>query len=232
MTSMENVTMVVPAAKEWKPDVTVVIPTIQDRKPLLRRALKSVEKQTVKPAEVLVEMDEDRTGAASTRNRALAKVQTEWVAFLDDDDELLPKHLEISLKGLKDSGAELVYTYPVVLGQRDPLATVYRGQIVYPFGVPFGPDQEKYLRTVGNFIPVTHVCRTALVKQVGGLPEQGEFPVPEHNNSGDCEDYGLLLRLLDEGAKFIHVPEITWKYIFHDSNTQGRGSEGGDSGDE
>jgi glycosyltransferase involved in cell wall biosynthesis len=45
-------------------------------------------------------------------------------------------------------------------------------------------------------------------------------------NSRDCEDYGLLLRLLDAGYKFHHVTGVrTWIYNFHDANTGGRGAD-------
>lgn len=202
-------------------DVTVVIPTIPDRRTYLRRARKSIDAQIEPPAAVLVEVDENGEGAASTRNRALEQVETTWVAFLDDDDEFMPNHLQVCLDAVEKSGADLVYPYPLFIGSRDTLAVLYEGILCYPYGVPFGEEQERYLREVGGFIPVTHLCRTELAKKVGGFPEPGEFVVPEGNVSGDCEDYGFLIRLLDAGAKFHHVPEITWKYNIHGNNTGG-----------
>jgi hypothetical protein len=65
-------------------DITVVIATIPIRAKMLRKALASVVLQTFQPAAIVVEYDHEHTGAAATKNRGLAKVTTEWVAFLDD----------------------------------------------------------------------------------------------------------------------------------------------------
>jgi glycosyltransferase involved in cell wall biosynthesis len=208
--------------------VTVVIPTIEGREELLRRAVDSATSQTHKHGYVLIQLDSNREGAATTRNRALAQVQTEFVAWLDDDDELLPRHLEVCLQALLDHRADLAYPGMIAIGGRDPLAwgrdplaCPIHGVLVNPFGVEFGPEQAHHLRTVGNFIPITWVGRTDVIRRVGGFPQ----PTPDDSKgSGRIEeDYGLLLKLLDVGARFVHVPERTWKYYFHESNTGGRG---------
>ena len=75
--------------------VTVVIPTIPPRAGLrLDRAVSSAEWQTV-PTAVIVEEDAGRTGSAATRNRALARVRTDWLLCLDDDDELMPNAVQV-----------------------------------------------------------------------------------------------------------------------------------------
>jgi glycosyltransferase involved in cell wall biosynthesis len=76
-------------------DITVCIPTIPPRAKMLARALESVAEQTLQPAAIIVEYDHEHTGAAATKNRALAKVTTPLVAFLDDDDHFLPHHLAV-----------------------------------------------------------------------------------------------------------------------------------------
>lgn len=213
--------------------VACIIPTIPGREVLLERALASARAQTRPFDEIIVEADPSRTGAADTRNRALeraARREADWVTFLDDDDELLPNHVEVCLKRigwedrtpnlLDERPVTLVYTYAEFIGSRDPLATDDgTGRWVKPLGVPFGPAQERHLRTKGNFIPVTHMVRLQAVLEVGGFPRQNEFDAPV---SRDCEDYGLLLRLLDAGARFVHEPVITWRYYFHEANTGGR----------
>jgi glycosyltransferase involved in cell wall biosynthesis len=194
-------------------DVTVVIPTILGREDLLDRALASVRAQTVQPAKVIVVCDRDRKGAWWARNQGAAQVETTWLAWLDDDDELLPNHLEALLKGAEETGADLVYSYPEFPDSRDPLAVAHNGAWVCPLGVPFGPEQERHLRYAGNFIPVTYLVRVGLVRAVGGMPPSGGRNLEE--------DYQLLLRLLNFGARFSHVPERTWVYHVHDANTGG-----------
>jgi glycosyltransferase involved in cell wall biosynthesis len=92
-------------------DVTVVIPTIPPRSHLLQRAVASVHDQMVQPKMTVIEYDKNHEGAAVTRNRGLERVETEFVAFLDDDDELLPNHLELCLDEIERTGADLVYPW-------------------------------------------------------------------------------------------------------------------------
>jgi glycosyltransferase involved in cell wall biosynthesis len=195
--------------------VTVVIPTVEGREDLLRRALRSVASQILQPADTLVVIDHDRQGAWWARNEGLRRVQTDWLAWLDDDDELLPDHLQLLTNAAMTSTPppDLVYSYPEVVGGRDPLAVAHHGQWVKPLGVSFGAEQEAHLRRQGNFIPVTYLVRTAAVRHVGGMPPSG--------GPGKEEDYQLLIGLLDAGYRFLHVPERTWRYHIHDRNTGG-----------
>ena len=154
------------------------------------------------PAKVLVQHDESREGAAVTRNRALALVTTEWVAFLDSDDELKPDHIRACARHARLTGADVVYPGYDVIGE-DPVGC---------FGVPFDP----HLLRRRNYIPVTTLCRVEKVRAVGGFQ-------PHPDEHGDpCEDWGLWLALLDAGARFSHLPQRTWIWTVN-GGTRGRG---------
>lgn len=203
-------------------DVSIVIPTVEGREELLAQALESVERQSVRPGAVIVQADTERAGAAPTRNAALTQVQTSWTGWLDDDDELLPNHVKVLVRGANNSGADLIYSYAEFVGGPDPLSSVdLNGKFApNPINVPWGSFPEWWMRTKGNFIPVCYLVRTDLVRQVGGFPEPYSFDHPQN----DCEDLGLLLRLLDAGAKFHHVCGVrTWIYRYHQGNVGGRG---------
>lgn len=210
-------------------EITVVVPTIPGREELLARALASVEAQTLQPAAVIVEVDRERTGAAATRNRALGQVTTEWVAWIDDDDSFMPHHLEVCARKAMEFAAftdvlpDLVYPSMQAVGGRDPLACPVNGVLVNPFGVTFGPEQQWHLENVGNFIPITWLGRTEMIRRVGGFPEP--WADPSKGSGRVEEDYGLLLRMLAAGARFVHVPSRSWRYYFHDANTGGRGTD-------
>ncbi len=177
--------------------ITVVIPTHPGRERELDRAVASVQAQTM-PATILLELDRDREGAAATRNRGLAKVDTKWVAFLDDDDEMKPSHLRACLLHAGLSGADVVYPW---FDGPDRMGC---------FGMPFDPEALRRR----NYIPVTVLARTELVQAVGGFEDHPD-------ELGDpCEDWGLWLKLLDAGATFSHLPLRTW--IFHPGGTRGR----------
>ena len=203
--------------------VTIAIPTIPGREALLERAARSAQCQ-LRPADaILVERDEHRSGAAAARNRLLELVDTEWIAWLDDDDELLSNHLRALLDAAEASGADLVYPRPVLLplGTTDPTATRTPSGFwaTPPWGIQFGPLQVKQLRHESNFIPVTYLVRTEMARKAGGFPEPYSEDWPR-----DCEDWGHLVRLLDAGARFHHHDEPTWLWHHHDHHTAGHGA--------
>lgn len=205
--------------------VAVVIPTIPGREAMLERALASVRAQRRRPDQVVVERDSLRTGADQARNRALERVTTDVIAWLDDDDELKPNHLMACMRVMEQSRErpDLVYPAPQVRGGTDPTAVSVQGQWVLPWGVRFGPEQETHLRRFGSFIPMTHLVRTELVRTVGGF-RPGRNVTTEgigHRYRGEDEDY--LVRLLDAGATFEHLNARTWFWNVHAGNTAGRG---------
>jgi hypothetical protein len=179
---------------------------------LLRRALDSVERQTRPADAVVVEVDHDGLGAGPTRNRAWQRAKTDYVAFLDDDDEFMPQHLEACIRTAEETDADLVYSWFELVGwpeatpQRpDALAVMHHGQLVHPLGVPFGLEQQWHMRKYA-FIPITTVVRRSKLEESGGFPTPGTPEWPRN----DCEDWGGWLRLLDVKAKFVHHPERTW----------------------
>lgn len=191
-----------------KTDVTIVTPHIPIRPNALARAIKSAALQTVKPAAFSIVTDVHREGSAITRNIALAAAQTTWVAFLDDDDVLDPHHLETLLNGARDSGADVVYSGCRVIdgrGNRVPIREEW-GR----FNLPF--DAQLLRET--SWLPVTSLVRT-------GLAKQALFGPPATHPTSPYDDWGFYVRLLDNGAWFHHVPEVTWTWYHHGRNTSG-----------
>lgn len=194
------------------PDITVCIATIPPRRKQLKRALASVTAQTMQPAAIIVEFDHERTGAAATKNRAAARATTPWLAFLDDDDQFMPHHLE-TLRGHIDHWvpdlADVVYSIPLcpqLPGDQDP-----NGR----YGMPFS---EPELRR-RSYIQTTSLVRRHLFDLAGG------FQLPDRTmpDGSPCpyDDWGLWLAMLDKGARFLHVPEQTFIW-----NHWGRGERG------
>lgn len=114
---------------DTRPEVTVVIP-VYNRVGLLRRAVRSVLGQTVDDLEVLVvddASDEDVSkvlatvadlrlrvvrrvtngGGAAARNTGVEEARGRYIAFLDSDDEWLPRKLERQLPTLSGRTAGL-----------------------------------------------------------------------------------------------------------------------------
>lgn len=184
-------------------DITVVIATIPPRAKMLRQALASVVLQTLQPSAIVVEYDHDRTGAAATKNRGLGRVSSDWVAFLDDDDQFMLEHLEKLAKAQNESDADVVYSMPFIPqipGGIDPCGM--KGQ-------PFDPDELRKR----SYIQTTSLVRTKLIQSTGG------FQCPP---GSDYDDWGCWLALLDAGASFYHLPEQTFIWNHNGRNTSGR----------
>jgi glycosyltransferase involved in cell wall biosynthesis len=186
--------------------IAVVVPTIPGRANHLGTALQSVAFQSRQPDVVVVEFDTFREGAAAARNQALRRIgDCAWVAWLDDDDWFLPWHLEELERAARESGADVIYPYFTTRGAGDPLG--WRGS----------PPDSSELR-VHNFIPITYMARVTMIREVGGFPE----PFSETWRRPH-EDWGLLVRLLDAGARFHHLDRETWVWHFHREQTGGLG---------
>jgi hypothetical protein len=189
--------------------ITVAIPTIPPRAAYLTRAIASVVEQTYQAAGISVAIDSDRRGAPHTRQRALDGVTTEWVAFLDDDDEFYPEHLEtLYFEGL-DVQADYIFSYYQVHGpdgrpnSADPLGA---------FGKAFDPLDP-------HQTTITTLVRTELAKTVGF-----HEPPPDALIHGERfgEDFQFTLGCVAAGARIHHVPERTWIWNHHGSNTSGQ----------
>lgn len=189
----------------------MIVPSIPPRRELLARALGSVARQTRPAAAISVAVDLRRQGAPATRDRALAAVDTELVACLDDDDELGPEHLAKLAACMDATGADLVYPWYEVVGGTDPFPQWY--------GAPWDDTRP-------HQVPVTWLARTALVRQVGGFsygwdPSQGADPGTDADGNRAGEDYRLILRMVAAGARIVHLPERTWRWFHNSGNTSG-----------
>lgn len=187
-----------------RPGISLVIPTIPPRQRLLERALASVFKQVLAPAAIHVITDTERAGAAATRQRGLEMVDTELVAFLDDDDELKPRHLQALHELLTQRGADYAFSWFDVVGGRDPFPPVH--------GTRDWDDARPQHTTI------TVLVRTELAQGVGF-----RWPETERVVDGQVtgEDWSFTVGCLAAGAKIVRTPERTWLWHHDSGNTSG-----------
>jgi glycosyltransferase involved in cell wall biosynthesis len=190
--------------------VTVAIPYHEERERngMLDRAIASVEAQTSRPARLLLELDMNREGSAATRNRALNKVATEWVLWLDSDDQLMPNAVQVLLEAQAETGADVVSGaawIPQRPGHREPVATPPPGWIA--------PETV----TARSSLHVSSLVRTSLARQAGG------FAFRQDPGTGMIlDDYGFYCALAEAGATFFRVPETVLVWNVHGKNSSGR----------
>lgn len=191
-------------------EVTVVIPThpARVRNGMTKRAVGSVLGQTHPASAIIIEHDLDKAGAAITRNSGLQKVTTEWVAFLDSDDQLKPNHLATLVQGAQESGADYVYSWYDAVGfGKDPLPH---------FGKIFDPENPTQTT-------ITTLVRTELAQSVGfRKPPPGAMIQGERYG----EDFQFTVEVIAAGGKIVHVPNRTWLWNYHGMNTSGQSFAG------
>lgn len=172
------------------PLVTVVIPT-RDRPEMVRRAVDSALAQTVPNIEVVVVDDASATpldaiadprvrviwrnrsgGLCAARNEGMELARGEWIVFLDDDDELFPDMLEVSLAAADASDlpppvaviscARVVDETGAVFDVRCPPAALPRGSRWSFDGTGDGRFRS----------PRTLVAPLGVVRSIGGFDER------------------------------------------------------------
>lgn len=189
--------------------VTVVIPTIAPRRDLLNRAVASVLDQDHPHVDVLIVPDRHHEGASATRNRGLASVTTEWVAFLDDDDELMPHHVRHLLSACREHAADVAWGWYDVVGGGDPFPH-YRGR-------QYDPAQP-------HVVPITYLARADLA--LAALAATGGFQFDgSAGGSWDVQDMPLLNAMYElSGGRFWASEVTTWLWHHHGRNTSGLAS--------
>jgi glycosyltransferase involved in cell wall biosynthesis len=189
--------------------IAAVIPTIPSRAGMLAEALRSVTEQTKPVDQISVIYDHYGYGHALTRDWAIRQAITEWVAPLDDDDWWSDTHCEELYRCAMDTGADLVYPGYEVFGGTDPFTW---------FGQPWDNNHP-------HQVPVTWLARRELVLDCGGFSHEepaddGTYEVDElgHRIGADMR---LILRMVDAGAKIVHLPRVTWTWVHHGANSSG-----------
>ncbi len=214
-----------PGAGAAAPLVSVVVRT-KDRPALLRRALASLAAQTYRPLEAVVindggcDLDETSLraalagvalvyvrlatcgGRAHAANAGVAAAHGPLIAFLDDDDELLPNHVSTLAGALAAGAGALVYSdCEIVDRELDADGRVIREESRgrYFMSRDFSLAELQF----ENFIPLLCVLASRDgIETAGGFDEALDL----------FEDWDLFLRVASR-AGVRHVPEITARYI-------------------
>jgi glycosyltransferase involved in cell wall biosynthesis len=189
------------------PIVSVVLP-VWNRAARLRRAVESVQRQTLADWELLIVDDgsdddtpfvlegitrfeprarmlrQPHTGVSRARNRAIEAARGRYIAFLDSDNTWMPDFLATILPVMEGRGLTAAYA---AMEFHDGDRIYYRG---------FGGGREHLL--VGNHIDLNVlVVRADLLRKVGGFAEDLRRTV----------DYDLVLRL-SELTELAYLPFI------------------------
>jgi len=199
--------------------ISVIVPTY-NRSAFLHRALRSIEKQSYAPCEVIVIDDgssdntqslvktefpkitylyQQNLGVSKARNIGILNAKGQWLAFLDSDDEWLPEKLSKQLALIaKDSSIRICHTEEI---------WVRHGKRVNPM--------KKHAKSGGwifhSCLPLCVISPSSVIIHRSIFEKIGVFD----ETLPACEDYDLWLRITSSyPVSFINEPLII-KYGGH-----------------
>ena len=201
------------------PTVTVIIP-LYIYGHYVSGALQSVLSQTLEPVGLIVIDDASRDdscsvaanwaaehaecfqsirilkhrenqGLSRTRNTGIALTESPFLFFLDADNEIYPRCLEVHLEAISGSDAAFAYS---ILEEFDAETGLIGTEV-------FARDHLK----LGNYIDAMACIRREILVKLGG------YRVLEHG----WEDYDLWIRMCELGLTGLHIPEVLGRYRVH-----------------
>jgi len=191
--------------------VTVIIASIPPRFKGRKRSINTSINQTMRPDNVLLAVDYARKGAAHTRDMLLKAVETKYVCVLDDDDWLLPHHIETLYNVAESEQADLVYPW-----HRISVEGAY-SHLEHWRGVPWDNNNI-------HQVPITWMAKTESLRKVGGFSSNFDPLADEKDSLGHRigEDFLMIHKMINNNMKIVHVNEVTWVWNMDGSGTHGR----------
>ena len=209
--------------------IGIVIP-VYNREQELRRTFDSVVAQTYRPIHVVLVdngstdgslalcrelkgayetddfritvVEEAKRGPSAARNRGLACVTEEFVAFLDSDDEYIPESVSLYMQAFESNPSADIAgcTIRLIPEQGKP----YSAKAVFSNRV----EPHLFHSTLGT---VRYAVRATVLRAVGGWPE----------DYMRWEDWGLGIKLLlfTDRIVWVQTPPLVNVYLHADSIT-------------
>ncbi|HEX3969464.1 MAG TPA: glycosyltransferase family A protein [Edaphobacter sp.] len=204
--------------------VTVVIPAY-NAELYLGETIASVLAQTVQPYEVIVVDDGSKDGTESVvrsfgdriryikqqnqgisgaRNTAIHEATGDWIAFLDADDLMSPRKLELQIAAI-EANPQLISVYT-------GFAYLYTDGTTMEMPAFPARDLWPALRYRQPILPSTCIVRRSALEEVGGFKRVTRRYFPE--------DWDLWFRLIRRysAAAFQEVPENLTMYRWWENN--------------
>ncbi|MDA8752972.1 glycosyltransferase family 2 protein [Candidatus Marinimicrobia bacterium] len=200
-------------------NISVVIPSF-NRKNTLSRSIDSVLKQTYKPSEIILVDDgstdgtrgfilssypnikyffQPKKGVSSARNKGILESSSEWIAFLDSDDEWMPQKLEKQKKQLeKHSGIFISHTNEIWIRNGVRVNQMKKHQ---KYG---GYIFDKCL-DICRMSPSSVLIHKRVISDIGVFDETLQV----------CEDYDLWLRITSKYSVLFEKELLIIKYGGH-----------------
>jgi glycosyltransferase involved in cell wall biosynthesis len=205
---------------ESKPLVSVIVPTF-NRPEMLIDTIHSIQKQTYRPIEIIVVNDAGRDiesmsrgqdkegvlkyirhpfnqGLAAARNTGINAATGDYIAYLDDDDQFYPEHIETLVSFLESSDYEVAYTDALRAHQELHQERYVTVKKEWPPSYDFDHDRILF----ENYVPVLcFMHKKSCVHTAGGFDEA----LKRH------EDWDFWIRI-SRYYKIAHIKKITCEF--------------------
>ena len=202
--------------------VSVIVPSYKRHTNLVERAILSLLNQTYQNIEIILVDDNakeclieyrleleklvnrlsdnrivyiqnhDNLGGAGSRNEGIKKANGEYITFLDDDDEYLPKKVEIQLKFMVQYNLDCSFTKLCIYNEHDKLIDVREHDIK--------SYDQKYLKTYHLTKQITGTPTFMIKKNV--LDNIGGFDIVSMG-----QEYYLMKKIIWANYKIGYLPE-------------------------
>lgn len=199
--------------------ITAVITTF-NRPDKLIKAVASVENQTRLPDELIIiddNSDEEtqkfcrnltakfpviyfhndkNMGACFCRNQAIERTRGDYIAFLDDDDEWLPKKLQIQYETAVNENADLIYTAVQTINNKNNAKKYFHKK------TPFLPAKIAILLLNYPGSTSSLMFKSKFLRSIGGF--DSKLPA--------LQDYEISMRAIRNGAKVVGIDKVLVNY--------------------
>lgn len=205
-----------------KPLISIIMPVYNIDPKWLEKAIKSVEKQWYKNWELCIADDRSTNrktiallkalknpkikikflsknlNISGASNKALELAAGDYIALLDNDDEITPDALYEVVKKINATGADFIYS--------DEDKIDIDGNFTHPY---FKPDYSYDLLLSLNYICHFSVIKKEILDKVGGFNS-------EYNGA---QDYDLFLRVVEQAKVIEHIPKILYHWRMIETST-------------
>ena len=157
-----------------------------------------LEKWAKKDERIKVTFLEANNGISGATNAAASLTTGEYIAFLDNDDELTVDCLYQVAKFIGETGADLLYTDEDLIGADGRRFNVF-------FKPAFNPE----LLLCHNYVTHLVVSLKRMFDAVGGLD-------PKYDGA---QDYDLILKLSEQARRIVHIPQVLYHWRASETST-------------
>jgi O-antigen biosynthesis protein len=154
--------------------------------------------KNIKNPKIKIKFLEQNLNISGASNAALELANGEYIALMDNDDEITPDALYEVVKSINDTGAEFIYS------DEDKLDL--QGKHLNPY---FKPDYSYDLLLSLNYICHFSVIDKKIIENIKGF----------RTAYNGAQDYDLFLRVIEKTTNIVHIPKVLYHWRMIETST-------------